>query len=146
MTLDPSMLRVDSSNYDRYAIPEPKKVGFFKKLGRTMGKVLSFTAPIGAAVTAIALPGVGLPIAAGLYGLGQFSRDQVIRSQAKEQAELANQPANLPITMPGFFGEAMGAGDAATNFIAPQSLENYISPVIINRQGAQQDAIMKQYQ
>jgi hypothetical protein len=141
MSVNPSMLRVDTSNYDRYTRPTPPKVGFFKKLGRTLGKVVGFAAPIGAAVTAIALPGVGLPIAAGLYGLGNFSQDQVARSQAKDQAAMANQPANPPVVMPGFFQDSLDAGQAATSFMAPKSMEADIGNVIMHRESMHQEAI-----
>lgn len=140
--MNPSMVRVDYSRADRYIYPEPPKLTFWQKLGRGLGKFMSFAGPIGAAVTAIALPGIGLPIAAGLYGLGRFSQDQLYKANVKDQIAAASQPQPVNISLPGLFEVApLQAGDAATEFIAPSSLEPRISDVVIERNAAQQQEI-----
>ena len=95
---------------------------------------MSWAGPIGAAVTASALPGAGLPIAAGIYGMSRFSQDKVAQSYQKDQIAMANQPQPQNITMPGFFAATPpDAGSVTTDFIAPRSFDANISDVIMNR-------------
>lgn len=132
-------LRVDYSRADLYIQPEPRKLNFFQKLGRFTGKTMSFFGPIGAAVAAVALPGIGLPIAAGIYGLSRFSQDQLYRSSVKDQIAMAHQPQPQNVQLPGLFETApIQAGQAATDFIVPNDMEPKLEGVIIQRQGAQQ--------
>ncbi|MBX7149081.1 hypothetical protein K1X76_08335 [bacterium] len=130
----PSYLRMDYSRADKYVYPEPPKLTFWQKLGRGVGKFMSWAGPIGAAVTAVALPGVGLPLAAGIYGLSRYSQDKVAQSYQKDQIAMANQPMPQNITMPGLFASTPpSAGSITTDFIAPRSFDANISDVIMNR-------------
>lgn len=138
------MVRVDFSRADKYIYPEAPKTTFFQKLGRGLGKFMNFAGPIGAAVTAIALPGIGLPIAAGIYGMTRFSQDQLAKSDMKRQIDVASQPQPTNIQMPGFFEQGpLQAGGAATNFMAPSSMEPSIGRVIIERGNAAQAELGK---
>src|SRR3989338_942151 len=131
--ITPSRLRVDYSTARNYIQQDN-----YKPKSHFFSKMFSFLGPIGAAVTAVALPGIGLPIAAGLFGLSSASRDHLVRSQQKE-AILAQQSqqgkGSQQIQMPGLFETTpMSAGDAATDFIAPKSMESDISQVLVNRE------------
>ena len=136
-----NLVRIDYSRWDKYIYPEPPKLTFWQKLGRGLGKFMSFAGPVGAAVSAIALPGIGLPIAAGLYGLTQVSRDQLYRAQVKDQIGQANQPQPTNVTLPGLFEMPNHAGALATDFIAPAPLVPSINDVVIDRNSAQQEEI-----
>lgn len=140
--MSPTKMRLDYSRADRYVYPEPPKLSFWQKLGRGMGKFMTFAGPVGAAVTAIALPGIGLPIAAGLYGLGRLSQDQLYKAQMKDQIAMANQPQVTSITLPGLFERGpLDAGAQATDFMIQSSLEPQAQDVVIQRNAAQQEAI-----
>lgn len=137
------MVRIDYSRADKYLYPEPPKLTFWQKLGRGLGKFVSFAGPIGAAVSAVTLGPLGIPVAAGLFGLTQASRDQLYRSQMKDQVALANQPqpGSLPVILPGLFEMPHQAGAMATDFMAPAPLVPSISDVVIDRNSAQQEAV-----
>lgn len=139
--MGPTNLRVDYSRADQYIYPDAPQLTFFQKLGRGVGKFMTFAGPIGAAVTAIALPGIGLPIAAGLYGLGRLSQDQLYKAQIKDQITMANQPQPTNIQLPGLFENSLDAGAVATNFMAPSSMTPGINDVVIRRNNAHQEAI-----
>lgn len=129
-----AMMRLDTSRADAYLYPEKPKVSFFKKVGQTFGKAVSFLAPIAGAVTAVALPGVGLPLAAGMFGLGNLSSKMVQSSQAKQQRSIQEQQdamANTQVSLPGFFDSK--SMNQATNFIAPESQWPKIEEAILNR-------------
>lgn len=118
------MMRLETSRVDRYLYPEAPKLSFMQKFGRSMGKLLSFAAPIAGAVASF-IPGVGLPIAAGCFGIGKLSGDMVRGSYAKEQQKIAEQQSqmsNITPSTPGLF-EQPNAADLATQFITPPSLE-----------------------
>ena len=132
------MVRIDYSNVAKYAYPEPPKLTFWQKLGRGVGRFVSWAGPIGAAVTAIALPGIGLPIAAGIYGLSGVASHEINKAYAKDSVAQAAQAKPGPLSLPGFFQPSMDAGSAATDFIAPSSMQPDISNVIINRNNAQE--------
>ncbi len=134
-------MRVDYGTATNYLGPEAPKKTFWQKLGQGLAKGMSFLGPIGAAVTAVALPGIGLPLAAGIYGLTRFSQDKLQQSQMKDQMEMASQGKPTSISFPGLFDSSpVSAGMQATNFIAPSSLSPQINDVIINRDAAQQEA------
>lgn len=139
----PANLRVDYSRADQYIRPEPPKLTFWQKLGRGVGKFMSFAGPIGAAAAAIALPGIGLPIAAGLYGLTRVSQDQLYKAQVKDQIAQSAQAQPTSISMPGLF-ETGGfqPGQVSTDFMAPERLEPAIGNMVIDRNAAHQEAVM----
>lgn len=139
--INSGMVRIDYSRADRYVYPAPPKLTFMQKLGRGLGRFMSFAGPIGAAVTAIALPGIGLPIAAGIYGLGNVAQHETNKAYAKDAAALAAQPQPGPLSLPGLFQPSADAGGLATDFIAPSSLQPDISNVIINRNSAQESEL-----
>lgn len=142
--LPPAMLRVDYARADQYIYPDAPKLSFMQKLGRGLGKFISFAGPIGAAVSAIALPGIGIPIAAGLYGLTKVSQDQLAKSQIRDQIKMSGQPQPVNIQLPGLFEQGpMQAGQAATDFIAPRSMEPEIGRVVVNRNQSLQSELNK---
>lgn len=135
-------LRVDYGRADQYVRPEVPKLSFGQKLGRFFAKGVSVLGPIGAAVTAVALPGIGLPIAAGLFGASRFAQDSLYRAQIRDQVRMQSVAPPQQVSMPGLFEVApLNAGAAATDFIAPSSLEPTISDVVINRNAAHQAEI-----
>ncbi len=137
-----SMLRVDYARADKYIYPEAPKQSFMQKLGRGLGKFMNFAGPIGAAVTAIALPGIGLPIAAGIYGMTRFSQDQMAKSDMKRSIDVANQPQPQNINLTGLFEQMpIQAGEKATSFMAPSGMEPSINQVINERNYAAQSEL-----
>ncbi len=142
--IPPAMLRVDYGRADKYIYPEAPKLSFMQKLGRGLGKFMSFAGPIGAAVSAIALPGIGIPIAAGLYGLTRLSQDQLAKSQMRDQIKMQGQPQPVNIQLPGLFDKGpMQAGEVATDFIAPRSMDPEIGQVILQRNQSHQSELNK---
>lgn len=137
------MVRIDYSRADKYLYPEPRKLTFWQKLGRGLGKFVSFAGPIGAAVSAVTLGPLGIPVAAGLFGLTQASRDQLYRSQMKDQVALANQPqpGSLPVILPGLFEMPHQAGAMVTDFMVPPSMVPSVNDVVVDRNAAQQAEI-----
>lgn len=139
-SIPPSMLRIDTSRSTEYVYEKPK-LSFFQKLGRGIGKALSFLGPIGAAVTAVAVPGFGIPLAAGIYGASKIAGDVTANALAKDsaRAQALNQDvANMQITMPGLFDEA-SAADIKTDFIAPSEFNAGITSTIVNRETMRSD-------
>lgn len=134
-------LRIDFTRSDKYIYPEPPKLSFWQKLGRGVAQGMSFLGPIGAAVSAVALPGIGLPIAAGLFGLTKLSQDSLYRSNVKDQIAMQSQQQPGAIALPGLFDTTpQAAGESATEFMAPQSMAPNITDVIINRDAARFEA------
>lgn len=136
----PGRLRIDYGRADRYIYPEPPKLTFFQKLGRTLGRAASVFGPIGAAVTAVALPGIGLPIAAGVYGLSQVAADQTNRALVNDQIKASAQPQPTNVGFPGLYDIHQSPGLGATDFIAPSHLEPQIGEVLENREGSRFEA------
>ena len=137
------MLRIDVSRADRYLYPEAPKLSFGQKIGRAFGKAVSFLGPIGAAVTAVALPGIGIPLAMGMYGASKLSGDMVNRSYSKEQIALQSQQQKMQgmqITTPGLFEQPSGPQIDA-DFIAPPQFQTGIQSAIINREQARGSAV-----
>lgn len=136
--VNPGMVRIDYSRADKYVYPEPPKLTFWQKLGRGLGRAVSFAGPIGAMVSAVTLGPLGIPVAAGLFGLSNLARDETTKAYAKDSvAQAAAQPKPGPLMMPGLFQNSFDAGAAATDFIAPTPLQPDISRTIIQRNDAQ---------
>jgi hypothetical protein len=138
-SLTSSMLRIDTSRTSEYLYADKPKLSFFQKLGRGIGKAASFLGPIGAAVTAIAVPGFGIPLAAGIYGLSQVAGDMTNNALAKDASKMSeynSQMANAQVSLPGLF-EGQSANEITTDFIAPSQYGPGIQQALINRQAAQ---------
>lgn len=137
--MPPSMLRLDTSRSAEYLYADRPKLSFGQKIGRFLGRAMSFLGPIGAAVTAIAVPGFGIPLAAGLYGLSKVSSDLTGRAQAKDaqkMQEYNQEMAGRQIGLPGFFDQQMSQADIQTDFIAPSQFGPAIQNTITNRESA----------
>lgn len=133
----PPRVRISTDTVEAYLPgqnPIRPKSHFFRSL------FSSIIAPVGG-VAALFMGGpMGLPLAAGIFGLGKAASDSVVKSQMKEQA-LAQQSqqgrGSQQIQLPGLFETTpMSAGEAATDFIAPKSMESDISQVVVNREMA----------
>lgn len=130
------MLRIDNSRINEYLYTDRPKTSFWKKLGQGFGKVFSFMAPIGAAVTAAVVPGFGIPLAAGIYGLGKLSNDLTANSYAKQNAEMDaynQQVSQMQVTLPGLFEQASEV-DYQLDFIAKPELNSNLIPTLGNRE------------
>ncbi|HLD45599.1 MAG TPA: hypothetical protein VJC18_09195 [bacterium] len=137
------IIRLDTSRMNEYLYADKPKLNFMQKLGRGFGKALSFLGPIGAAVTAIAVPGIGLPIAAGIYGLSSAAGTLTQRAQAKDAYEMQTyqqQVSQLPVMTPGLFEQAPATG-AQTDFIVPTELKEQTELTILNRESAQNGSV-----
>jgi hypothetical protein len=134
--IQPSLLRIDTSRAGEYLYADKPKLSFMQKLGRSVGKAASFLGPIGAAVTAVALPGVGLPIAAGIYGASTIARDSTnvaLSKDAQKMNEYNAKQSQTPVSVPGFF-DGSSSMSAASDFIAPSQYDQGISQTLIHRQ------------
>lgn len=135
--IKPSLVRLDFQTAGAYLPgqnPDKPKSHFFRSL------FSSIIAPVGGVAAALCLGPAGLPAAALMFGLGKTASDSVVKSQMKEQA-LAQQSqqsrGSQQIQLPGLFETTpMSAGAAATDFIAPKSMESDISQVVVNREMA----------
>lgn len=137
VNFSPSMLRLDTSRAGEYLYADRPKLSFGQKLGRFFGKAMGFLGPIGAAVTAIAVPGFGLPLAAGLYGLSKVSSDLTQNALAKDQqrmGEYNQEQAQKQIYIPGFGMGQMDSADIQTDFIAPSQFSAPIQDTLLNRE------------
>lgn len=137
--MPPSMLRLDTSRTAEYLYADRPKLNFGQKLGRFFGKTMSFLGPIGAAVTAIAVPGFGIPLAAGLYGLSKVSSDLTGKAQVKDaqkMQEFNQEMAGKQIGLPGFFDQQASQAEIKTDFIAPSQFGNGIQSTILSRESA----------
>lgn len=144
--LSSSMLRIDTSRTGEYLFADKPKLSFMQKVGRTLGKAVSFLGPIGAAVTAIAVPGAGIPIAAGIYGLSQVASDATTNALSKDatkMSEYSQQASQQQVTLPGLF-EGLRDAEITTDFIAPSQYQSGIQQTLINRE-AMQSASLSQF-
>lgn len=140
-----TLVRMDMSRTNEYLKPEyyKPKLNFFQKAGRFLGKALSVLGPIAAAVTSVAVPGIGLPLAAGIYGVSNLAGGLTARAEAKDAANVSSEYARMsqmPVAMPGFFEQASQA-DIQTNFITPQSMVPPTIDTIVNREYASHSAV-----
>lgn len=135
-------LRVTYSRADQYIYPDPPKLTFWQKLTRGIGKVFSFAAaPAAVAASVLLTPALGIPLGAGIYGLGKVTEDQLYKSSVRDQIKMAAQQPTQIYT-PGLFEtNQLAEGDMLTDFIAPRSMEPNISQVIINRQNTELEGI-----
>ena len=137
--ISPSMLRLDTSRTAEYLYADRPKLSFGQKVGRFFGKTMSFLGPIGAAVTAIAVPGFGIPLAAGLYGLSKVSSDLTGRAQIKDAQKMQDynqQVAGRSVELPGFFDAQVSQADIQTDFIAPSQFGPSLQNTIVSRESA----------
>lgn len=135
-------LRIDYGTSMNYFGPEAPKKTFWQKLGTGLLKGVSVLGNIGAAVLPLALPGIGLPIGAGLYGLSRFSGDKLAQNQMKDNLEASMQPRPTQVILPGLFDSTpQSAGDKATDFIAPSMMAPQIGEVVVQRDASQMEAM-----
>ena len=137
------MIRIDSSRAGEYLYTEKPRLHFFQKAGRFLGKAVSFLAYPAAAITALAVPGFGLPLAAGLYGLGQVSGTLTAAAQAKDAATMQaydQMNAQKMIATPGLF-DGMSNADIQTDFITPTEMTQQTTVTVIDRTSAQTNAV-----
>lgn len=144
-TTGTGIIRLDTSRMNEYLKLEyyQPKLNFGQKLGRFFGKALSFLGPIGAAVTAVAVPGVGIPIAAGIYGLSSAAGKLTAYAESKDASAtnaLQQQLSRLPVSTPGLFEQASQA-QIQSDFITPQEMIPQASITIVNRETAQNAAV-----
>lgn len=112
-------------------------------MGRFFGKALNFLGPIGAAVTAIAVPGLGLPIAAGIYGASRVAGHLTAKAETKDVMKMNEWMAskkNLNVILPGLFDQ-MSQAEIQTSFIAPQSMVPQATMTIVDREMAQHSSV-----
>jgi hypothetical protein len=130
------MIRIDTSRANEYLYADKPKLSFWQKLGRGAGKIFSFLGPIGAAVIGTVLPGVGLPIAMGTYGLSKLAGDLTNQALGNDQAKMSAYNAevsNLQVSMPGLFEQASSA-DITADFMTPQEYSSSIISTIADRE------------
>lgn len=140
-SVNATKVRIDYSRVNQYVMPEYPKQSFWQKLGQGFGRAVSFSGKMAAAVLPFALPGIGLPLAAGSYGVSQLADLGLQSSSMKRRAEIASTPQPNNIGLPGLFGTATGdQGEVATEFIAPHSLAPDIGDVIIRREQTRSEA------
>lgn len=142
--IGPSMLRIDSSRASQYLYADKPKLNFFQKLGRGVGKALSFLGPIGAAVTAVAVPGIGVPLAAGIYGASRVAGDVTANALNKDASEMAEYNAELAgkqFGMLGFMEPSADPGQIKTDFIAPSEFGPSIERSLDLRSSALMDQL-----
>lgn len=135
----PSILRIDTSRTSEYLYADRPKLTFMQKLGRSVGKAMSFLGPIGAAITAPFC----LPAAAGIYGLSRVASDATSNALSNDSAKMQQynqQVANQPVSFPGLF-ESMSDSEITTDFIAPSQYSSGIQDTLINRDQAQMQSM-----
>lgn len=134
-------MRVEVRN--EYLKPDVPKLSFGQKVGRFFGKALSFLGPIGAAVTAVALPGIGIPIAAGLYGLSNVAGKLTATAESNDAARADasyKELSKMPVSVPGLFEQASQV-DIQSDFMIPKEMNNQATITIVNRELAQNQNI-----
>lgn len=133
------MIRLDSTRNVEYLKPPKPKFHF----GRFLGKAFSFLAPIGAAVTAVAAPGIGLPIAAGLLGAsrvtGKLTYDSEVKAYSQNMAK-HQEMSQLPVVMPGLFEQASEV-DVKTEFMVPQTMLPKTHVAVLQRELGNNSAV-----
>ncbi|MBF0106317.1 MAG: hypothetical protein HQM16_13445 [Deltaproteobacteria bacterium] len=137
------ILRIDSSRNAEYLYADRPKVGLFKSVGRFFGKAVNFLGRIAAPVVAIAVPGLGLPLAAGIYGASSLGGHLAYKSEANDAAKMQEWMAskqNLNVVLPGLFEQATTA-DIKTDFITPQPLMPQATMTIVDRELAQHSSV-----
>lgn len=136
-----TLIRLDMSRNNEYLKADyyKPKLSFMQKLGRTVGKAVSFLGPIAAAVTSFIAP----PVGAGLYGLSSLANNLTARAQAKDQANISaefSKVSQMPVAMPGFFEQGTEA-DMKTSFITPESMVQPTINAVMSREYSSQSAI-----
>lgn len=139
------LIRLDTSRLQEYLKPEyyKPKLTFWQKVGRFFGKAFSFVGNVGAAVVGVAVPGVGLPIAAGLYGLSNAAGKLTASAEAKDAAnwsEAYKRVSKNQVIIPGIF-DIVGQVPIESRFQTPKNMVPQASFTIINRERAQFDKV-----
>lgn len=139
------MLRMDVSRLQEYLNPEyyKPKLSFWQKVGRVFGKAFSFLGKIGASVVAAAVPGIGIPIAAGLYGLSNVAGKLTANAEAKDAANWSAEYKRVsqnPVIIPGIFDLASTV-PIESKFQTPQKYVPQASHTIFSREQAQFNSV-----
>ena len=128
------MVRVDVR--ENYLQADKPHLNFWQKVGRGFTKALSIGGQIGAGV--LAVTGVGLPFAAGLYGISNVAGQIDAHTSANDAARMNDyykQNASKPVATPGLF-EQDSVGGQLSDFMVPQSMNNQASLTIQNREAS----------
>lgn len=118
--IQPAMIRIDSSRFSAHLYKGPE-LSFMQKLGRGVGKAVSFLGPVGAGILAVAAPPL-LPAALAIYGgskLTSKATDAALAKDASEVKEYKSEMAKQTFGLPGFFDSTQSPAQVSTDFIAP---------------------------
>lgn len=138
--MTPPNLRLDYTTSNAYVGPEPIHRTFLQKLGRGLLKAANFVLPPAGAVLGILGGPIGLPLAFGCFGASKLTQDKIAQLQTKDQIEINSQAKPAGVQFPGLFETAaIPAGQQATEFIAPTSMQPTINEVVINRESTRQE-------
>ncbi len=138
--MTPPNLRLDYTTSNAYVGLEIKPKTFLQRLGKGLLKVANFVLP----PAGVALGILGGPFGAGAafaaYGADKLVQDKLTQLQTKDQIELNSQAKPTGVQFPGLFETAaMPAGQQATEFIAPTSMQPTINEVVVNREALRQE-------
>ncbi len=137
------MIRADTSRQS-YWLSRAPELNFWQKLGRGVGKAVSFLGPIGAAITAVAVPGFGTAAALGIYGASKLASKATGNALEKDAANVKEANAEIakqPIGLPGFFDTAQTQASLDTNFIVPSELVSPIQNHVMQREASTMDQV-----
>ena len=136
-----SHLRIDYARSGQYLYPEAPDLTFGQKLKRSVSKAMSFLGPVGSVLAAALIPGAGVPIAAGLYGLTNVSNNYLSKEQNLDAIAMQSQMPKS-VSVPGLFSATpQSQGELATDFMAPSQMQPQIETTIIQRSQAQEEML-----
>lgn len=136
-------MRLDTSGMNRYLYADQPKLNFWQKLGRTAGKIGSAVMKFAAPIVALAVPGFGIPLAAGLYGAGNMIGGATNYALSKDAAQMQQYNASVSgkqVTLSGLFEQAAQA-DIDMDFIIPSELNAPTAHTLMTREIAGSDMI-----
>ena len=119
-TIQPAMLRIDSSRYSAHLYKGPE-LSIWQKIGRGVGKAVSFAGPIGAGIMAIVAPPL-LPLSLGILGgskLVNKATNNALTNDEAQVKEFEDEMAQTEFGTPGFFDAVPSDAQLTTDFIAP---------------------------
>lgn len=119
-TIQPAMVRIDSSRYSNYLYKGPE-LSVWQKIGRGLGKAVSFLGPVGAGILSIVAPPL-LPVSLAIYGGSKLAGNATNAALSNDEAQVAEYEAEMAeqnIGVPGFFDAYPSEAQLTTDFIAP---------------------------
>ena len=119
-TVQPALVRIDSSRYSNYLYKGPELSGW-QKFTRGVGKAVSFLGPVGAGIMALVAPPL-LPAALAIYGGSKLANKATNAALSNDEAQVAEYEAEMAqqqIGVPGFFDAYPSEAQLTTDFIAP---------------------------